>query len=84
MDTSTIFVPPVCIFLRLYSEISEPSFQLIIWTEGNVVPVGDKASKTLDEFSTYVSNTFFGEMKMKFDHAHLVIYKNWGSLAGKY
>ena len=57
--------------------------KLIIWTEGNVVPVTSNGKETIKGFEKYVDKVLLGKMKMRFDHAHLVIYKNWGILAGK-
>ena len=57
---------------------------VIIWTEGNVVPVTTNGVETLNAFSNHVKEVFYGEMKLKFDHAHFLIYKSWGSLAGTY
>ena len=54
----------------------------IIWTEGNVIPVTFSGRETIGNLETYTQNVLFGEMKLQFDYAHLVIFKNWGSLAG--
>ena len=58
--------------------------KLIIWTEGNLAPVTSNARETLLNLESYVDKILLGKMQMRFDHAHLVIYKDWGNLGGMY
>ena len=60
--------------------------ELDIWHDGpisgNYIEITDSGKETLRNLETYTESVLYGEKKLQFDHAHLVVFREWGYLAG--